>query len=187
MEETVRSFIAIELGAQALQQILTFQKALTDTGADLKLVEPENIHITLRFLGDTPQSLINKISEELKTIQFTPFKVLLSGVGAFPSLQRINVVWAGIEEGMLGLIDIHGQVEARLKKLGIAPDDRNFSPHITIARVRSARNKDKLAEVLAASQKKEFGEFMVDSVKLKKSVLTPKGPIYTTLAEARAK
>jgi len=182
----IRSFIAIDLGSQALEHILAFQKALVDTGADLKLVEAENIHITLRFLGDTSLSLVDRIGEGLRTLQFESFEVSIQGVGVFPNMKRINVVWVGIEEGTLALVGIHGQVEARLKKLSISPDNRGFSPHITIARVRSARNKDKLGEAILAAQDKEFDAFIVDSVKLKKSVLTPKGPIYTILAEARA-
>jgi 2'-5' RNA ligase len=182
----IRSFIAIELGSRALGQVVAFQKVLIDTGADIKLVEAENIHITLRFLGEMPLNLTNKISEELKFLQFGPFEASIQGTGFFPDLRRINVVWVGIGKGILELINIHGQVESKLKKLGIRPDDRGFSPHITVARVRSARNKDRLAETILSTRDEEFGAFEVDSVKLKKSILTPKGPIYTTLAEASA-
>lgn len=185
-EETVRSFIAIELGSQALQQILSFQKELSETGADMKLVESENMHITLRFLGEIPLSLIEKIGEEFKSLQFDPFEVAIRGTGVFPDMRRINVVWVGIEKGILELIDIHGKIESSLKRLGIRPDDHGFSPHITVARVRSVRNKGKLAEAIISTRNKEFGAFQVDSVKLKKSVLTPKGPIYTTLVEVKA-
>ena len=182
----IRSFIAIELGSQTLEQLVTFQKVLIDTGADIKLVEAQNIHITLRFLGEIPLNLTNRISEELKLLQFGPFEVSIQGTGVFPELGRINVVWVGIEKGVIELIDIHGQVNSRLKKLGIRPDDRGFSPHITVARVRSARNKDRLAETILSTRDEELGVFEVNSVKLKKSILTPKGPIYTTLAEVRA-
>ncbi len=182
----MRCFVAVDLGSQALEEILAFQRVLVDTGADLKLVEAENIHITLRFLGDTSLSLVDKIGGELRTLGFAPFEVSIRGVGVFPNIKRINVIWAGIEEGTLSLVDVHGRVEAQLRKLSISPDGRGFSPHITIARVRSARNKDRLGETVLAAQNKMFGSFTVDSVKLKKSILTPKGPIYTTLAEAKA-
>jgi 2'-5' RNA ligase len=165
---------------------LAFQKALASTGGDLKLVEAENIHITMRFLGELPVSLVNRIGEELKTVQFNPFEMSLEGAGVFPDMRRINVVWVGIKKGLLELVDIHSQVELRLKRLGISPDDRGFNPHITIARVRSARNKDKLAEAILITKNKDFGTFPVNFVKLKKSILTPKGPIYITLVEVRA-
>ena len=185
--EAVRSFIAVDIESrETLDEISAFQKMLLDTGADLKPVDVENIHVTLRFLGEIPSSLVSKIGEELKTLHFNPFEVSLQGVGVFPDMRRVNVVWVGIEKGVVELVDIHGQVEKVLKRLGIRPDDRGFSPHITIARVRSARNKDKLAEAVAAMRDREFGVFPVDSVKLKKSVLTPKGPVYSILAEARA-
>lgn len=185
-KETVRSFIAIEIGSQVISQIVDFQNMIVKAGADVKLVEAENIHITLRFLGEIPVSLATRVGEELQAIKFEPFAVSLQGTGVFPDMRRINVVWVGIEKGVLELVGIHGQIEAGLKKLGIRPDDRGFSPHITIARVRSAHNKEKLTETLLNVTQRSFGEFSVDTVKLKKSVLTPTGPIYTTLAEARA-
>lgn len=184
--EIIRSFIAIDLGSQIVDQIVALQRTLRDTGADVKLVEAENIHITVRFLGEISLSLVERIGEELKTLRFDTFETSLQGVGVFPDMRRINVVWIGIERNVLELVGLHGQVESRLKKLNIRPDNRGFSPHITIARVKSARNKDKLGEAILAMQDKEFGAFPVDSVKLKKSVLTPKGPVYTTLAEAKA-
>ena len=185
--ETIRSFIAIDLESQTLNQISALQKTLVDTDADLKLVETKNIHITLRFLGEKPLSLVNRIGEDLNSLQFDPFEVSVHGTGVFPDMRRINVVWVGIEKGVLQLINIHNQIELKLKKLSIRPDDRGFSPHITVARVKSAKNKDKLTETVLNTRDKEFGTFNVDSVKLKKSILTPKGPIYTTLAEAKAK
>jgi 2'-5' RNA ligase len=186
-EELLRSFIAIDPGSQTLDQILTFQKALVDTSADVKLVEPENIHLTLRFLGEKPLSLINRISEALKALNFSSNKVSISGVGVFPNMRRINVIWVGINKGVLDLIGIYNQVESKLQRLGVSPDDRGFSPHITVARVRSARNKDKLVETLLFMREKEFGVFHLDSLKLKKSLLTPKGPVYTTLTEVKAR
>lgn len=182
----IRSFIAVELGSQVLGSIAKFQRKLVDTGSDLKLVELENIHITLRFLGETPLRLNDKIGEEIKTIKFEPFEVSIRETGVFPDLRRINVVWVGIEKGNLELVNIHSQVESKLKKLGIRPDDRGFSPHITVARVRSAINKDKLAEAILGAHNEEFGTFKVESVKLKKSILTPRGPVYSTLIEAKA-
>lgn len=184
--EIIRCFIAIELGDQALKQVIVFQNVLTDAGADLKLVEAKNIHITLRFLGEIPLKLSNKISEELTSIQFSPFEVSIQGTGVFPDLQHINVIWVGIERGIVELTTLHNQIGSKLEKLDIHSDNRGFSPHVTVARVRSARNKDKVAKIVLNTHNEEFGIFPVDSIKLKKSILTPQGPVYTTLAEARA-
>lgn len=183
----IRSFIAINIeNSEALNQIFLFQKMLKDVDTDIKLVNAGNIHITLRFLGEIPLKLVNRIGVELNTLHFRPFKASLNGVGAFPTIKRINVIWIGIEKGNVEIINIHNKVEAILKRLGILPNHRGFSPHVTIARVRSAKNKNKIVKVLLTMQKKEFGIFPVSSVNLKESVLTPKGPIYTTLTKIKA-
>ncbi len=182
----IRSFVAIEIGSIVIDQIVAFQRMLVDIGADLKLVEAENIHITMRFLGEIPVSLVNRLCEELNAVHFKPFEASFQGIGVFPDMRRINVIWVGVEKSVLELVDIYSQLELRFKRLGIFPDGRGFSPHITVARVRSSRNKDKLIETLLSAKDRDFGAFSVDTVKLKKSVLTPKGPIYTTLAEVKA-
>jgi 2'-5' RNA ligase len=185
-EERIRSFIAVEVSdEEVMGRILSFQKSILDTNANLRLVEAENIHITLRFLGEIPASMVEKVSGGLKGIQFSPFEVDFRGVGVFPSLRRINVIWIGIHSGVVELIDVFNQIESRLKKLGFHPDTRGFRPHVTVARVRSSRNKDKLSEAILGMRNKEFGTMLVDSVKLKKSVLTPRGPIYSTLCEVK--
>ena len=186
-DEIIRSFIAIDIASQeTLNEILTFQKMLLDTRADLKPVKGENIHITLRFLGEISSKLVVKISEEFKSLSFNPFEVSLQGVGVFPNMKRINVVWVGINRGHLELVGVYSQVERILKKLGIPLNNRGFNPHITIVRVRSAKNKDGLEKALMIMKNRKFGVFSVNTVKLKKSELTPNGPLYTTLAESKA-
>lgn len=186
-EDRIRSFIAVEIGdKKVMDNILSLQKTIIDTDADLKPVEAENIHITLRFLGEAPTSVVEKVYEEMKKVEFKAFEVELKGVGAFPSMSRINVVWIGIQKGIGELNNIFSQLEPRLRKIGFHSDDRGLSPHITIVRVRSGRNKDKLARIISETQGKEFGIIRVESIKLKKSVLTPEGPIYSTLREVRA-
>ena len=186
VEEKIRSFIAIEVNAVDVQEcIMRFQKALLDTNADLKLVKAENIHITLKFLGDITPTMKEKISEELKMIHFSPFELEFRDVGVFPRLNRINVVWIGIKKGITELIDIYSQIESRLNKIGFHPETRGLRPHITVARVRSARNKNKLVKTIIDMQNSVFGSFIIDSIKLKKSILTQKGPIYSTLLEVK--
>lgn len=186
-QETIRCFIAVDIGNQVIDQILAVQKVLEDTGADVKLVEVRNIHITLKFLGEILISLVNKIGDELKTVQFKSFEVSLHRVGVFPDLRRINVVWVGIGKGLLELGNLYSQVESRLKRLGISPDKRGFSPHLTVARVKSNRNKRQVVETVTALQNQEFRVFSVDSIKLKRSQLSPQGPTYTTITEVRSK
>jgi 2'-5' RNA ligase len=184
MSESIRSFIAFDLNSKSvLNKMVELQGILAKTGADLKLVEPANIHITLRFLGNIMSATVEKIHEEMKKTQFVPFDVNIKGVGAFPDVRYPRVVWVGITEGSDQLRGISSQLEPRLRSLGFAPDSKGFSPHLTIARVRSGRNKGELAKFVAENATYECGIVKADCLRLKKSDLTPKGPIYSTLRE----
>jgi 2'-5' RNA ligase len=184
MSESIRSFIAFDLENDAvLNRIAAAQKLLVQTGADLKLVEPRNIHVTIRFLGNITPATAEKIHDEMKPVQFTLFTARISGIGAFPNPRYPRVVWAGITEGSDQLRSVFSQLEPRLQTLGFAPDSRGFSPHLTIARVRSPRNKPQLTEFLNKNAKYDFGTINARCLRLKKSVLTPRGPVYSTLKE----
>lgn len=184
MAEGIRSFIAFDIDSESvLKRMTEVQTMLTKTGADLKLVEPKNIHMTLRFLGNITPSTVEKIFEEMKKVQFTPFDVRLHGVGAFPNPRYPRVVWAGITQGADQLRSIFEQLEPKLLGLGFAPDSKGFSPHLTIARVRSGRNRVELAKCLSENENCEFGVIDAKCLKLKRSDLTPRGPIYSTLKE----
>lgn len=184
MSEIIRSFIAFDIDSEAILKRMTdVQSALAKTGADLKLVEPKNIHITIRFLGNITLPMADKIHDEMRKIQFAPFDVKIQGVGAFPNMRYPRVVWAGITQGADQLRSIFSQLEPRLRILGFKPDPKGFSPHLTIARVKSGRNKAELAKFLTENANYEFGVVKADCLRLKRSDLTPKGPIYSTLRE----
>jgi 2'-5' RNA ligase len=184
MQEAIRSFIAFDIeDADVLQNITKMQKILAGTGADLKFVEPQNIHITLRFLGNITSAMVDRIYDEMRKVQFTPFTVKIQGLGAFPNERNPRVVWAGIREGYLQLRGIFEQLEPQLRSLGFTPDPKGFSPHLTIARVRSGRNKTQLYKCLMENANFDFGTVEAKCLRLKRSDLTPKGPIYATLRE----
>jgi len=184
MSETVRSFIAFDIdNEQVLKRMSEVQSLLLKTGADLKLVEPKNIHVTMRFLGNVRVDMIDSVHEGMRKVSFTPFEVVVQGVGAFPDLKYARVVWAGIRKGANELRSIFGQLEPNLQRLGFRPDPKGFSPHLTIARVKTGRNKAELAQCIKGLTDYEFGVIDARCLKLKKSVLTPKGPIYSTLEE----
>ena len=184
MPETIRSFIAFDIeSAQVLERITYIQRVLAEAGADLKFVEPKNIHITLRFLGNISLNMVEKIYESMKKVEFEPFEVKIQGVGAFPSMRYPRVLWAGIREGADQLRSIFHKLEPQLRSLGFAPDPKGFSPHLTIARVKSGRNKTELARLLEENANYEFGIVKANCLRLKRSDLTPKGPIYSTLRE----
>jgi 2'-5' RNA ligase len=184
MPEAIRSFIAFDIESpHVLERITQIQKKLAETGADLKFVEPKNIHITLRFLGNITPNMVDRIFEGMQKVQFVPFDVNIQGVGAFPDMRYPRVVWAGIREGANQLRGIFSQLEPYLRSLGFAPDPKGFSPHLTIARVKSGRNKAVLAKFLTENVNYEFGIVRAECLRLKRSDLTPKGPIYSTLRE----
>ena len=184
MSERIRSFIAFDIDNElVLSRLANAQKLLKETGADLRFVEPKNIHVTMRFLGDISPIMVDKIYEAMKNVKFTPFNIQLRGLGVFPGLNYPRVVWAGMIDGVETLKSIFMQLEPQLRMLGFAADAYGFSPHLTIARVRSGVNKQYLAELITKKADYEFGMIKADCLRLKRSELSPKGPIYSTLRE----
>ena len=186
-EERIRSFIAVDMDeASVIGKLVEAQRALRDLGADLKLVEPENIHATVRFLGEVPAATIELVKEDMNSVKFAPFDAEFVGLGAFPNLRRINVVWVGMRKGHEELNGIFEQLEPRLRRIGFAPDSKGFNPHVTIARVKSGRAREELAKLVDELRDAPFGVIHVEELRLKRSVLTPKGPIYSTIHAVRA-
>lgn len=184
MSEFVRSFLAFDLESfDVKKKLFDIQNLAVQTGADLKPVETENIHITIRFLGDITLNMADKIFLEMEKIQFEPFIVEFKGLGVFPNPIYPRVIWAGIAQGAEHLQNIASQIEPRLQNLGFQPDPKGFSPHLTIARVRSARNKAQLGEFITKEEKYDFGSITAECLRLKRSELTPNGPIYSTMKE----
>jgi 2'-5' RNA ligase len=184
MSEMIRSFIAFDIDNESvIKRFSEAQAKLVNTGADLKLVKPQNIHMTMRFLGNISPPMVDSIHEEMKKISFTPFNVEIKGLGVFPKLKYARVIWAGIRKGADELTNVFSQLEPLLRGLGFKPDPKGFSPHLTIARVKTGRNKVELVRRIQELVDYEFGIVRADCLRLKKSVLTPKGPIYSTLRE----
>ena len=184
MSNSVRSFLAFDIENEAvLSRLAAVQQLLLQTGADVKLVKPENIHITLRFLGNILPATAENIFAEMSKTKFTPFPVQIKGLGAFPKPSYARVIWAAITKGANQLRSIYNQLEPRLRCLRFTPDSKGFSPHLTIARIRSGRNKKQLAQFITENANYEFGVINAKCLRLEKSDLTPKGPFYSTLKE----
>jgi len=184
MSEMIRSFIAFDLNNESVIQRLTeVQQKLLKTGADLKLVEPRNIHITMRFLGDIRPAMVDAVHEAMKKVSFSKFDCQINGLGVFPDFRYARVVWAGIRKGADELKNVFNQLEPNLQQLGFRADPKGFSPHLTLARVKTGRNKTELTRCIQELTEYHFGLVRADCLRLKKSVLTPKGPLYSTLKE----
>ena len=177
-----RAFISVDL--PELESLKALAEELRRTGAALKLVDVSHVHLTLKFLGETEEALVPRIVEAIRAsvAGISPFAVRLVGTGAFPNLHRMNVLWVGME-GAEPLAEIARRLEAATEPLGYPREGRDFSPHVTIARVKGPRGLDAVRRVLEAHARDAFGEVRVDRVRLKKSVLTPGGPVYSTVDE----
>ena len=170
-----------------LSQIESIMSSLLSLGGDLKPVERENIHLTLKFLGNISARKLEEIKSALAQVTFPPFSLEIKGAGAFPNLKRMIVIWVGVGEGWSQVELIFEQTEKLLHQLGFSRETRPFSPHITVARVKSGRKRDEIAAFLGHLAEESFGTFPVESVRLKQSVLSPSGPKYSTLFEAPAR
>jgi 2'-5' RNA ligase len=179
-----RGFISADI--QPSERLVNILNDLAATRADIKVVKPGLLHVTLKFLGQTEENLVPEIESRMGRAcsGIAPFTIQLKGMGAFPSLSNIRVVWVGIENGE-PLGKIAGMLEDSTAELGFAKEKRGFLPHLTLARMRSGRNMQKVQEILKANAAAEFGEYPIDRVSLKKSVLSPQGPSYSTVHEQR--
>jgi 2'-5' RNA ligase len=177
----VRAFLAIDIDESTRGELVSAQSALPKAGIRLKLVEPQNLHLTLKFLGEVSEDKIAEISETLTntTTGFQEFEMQVKGLGAFPSLHRPRILWAGIAEGRERVVELQRRLDASLQPVGFPPE-RDFHPHITLARVKFVRGGE-LASFIRGASTKEFGTTRVGEVTLVQSTLTPKGPIYTKL------
>ncbi len=187
MSERVRAFIAVDIEDPTIvSRLISIRDAFVATGAPMKPVEDQNLHITLRFLGEIPVSLIDEVYQVMNSVSFRKFKVKLVGVGAFPSPVRPRVIWVGVREGAEELARIHREIEKGLRRLGFRPEKEEFVPHITLARIKGSRNIDRVVKLINQYADYEVGEIIVESIRLKQSILTRSGPIYRTLREVRA-
>lgn len=187
--DRLRVFIAVDIEDPILLSALERVKdALVATGAPMKPVETHNLHITLRFIGEVPRGLVDEIVRSvLSKVEFLRFEVEFKGLGAFPSTLRPRVVWVGVSEGADQLARIHEAIEKGLRRLGIRPEREKFVPHVTLARIKGSRNLSAIVKLIQEYEDYVFGRMVVDKVRLKKSTLTPRGPIYETLWEVKAK
>ena len=184
----MRTFIAIELDTTVKDKLSAIQKELNNTGSDIRLVEKNNIHITLRFLGEINENKLSIIKEILDNTaaEETAFEISINSVGAFANLASIRVVWVGIEKCKERLIAIADKLNALLERNNFGKPDKEFLPHITIARTRSSLNKFRLQECIARNTVLDLKQ-TIRGIVLFKSTLTGKGSIYEKLYEVNFK
>ena len=177
----MRLFIAFDMPESIRRKAAELQKRIGDEHARIKWVEIENIHLTLKFLGEVDDSKVSIITDSLKKIKFTPFLFYVSGFGAFPSESYARVLWVGLKPAEK-ISELHERIDDAMKDAGFAKDGR-FNPHVTLGRVNYVSGKQDFIRRLAELKGFEIREnFKFDRFKLKRSTLTGDGPVYEDLA-----
>jgi 2'-5' RNA ligase len=186
----MRAFIAIEVSEEIKAILAQIEAHLKYAGADVKWVRPEIVHLTLKFLGEISEEKAKEVTAALDGIARTvkPFDLTLKDIGAFPKIDFPKVLWAGLDKGALESQELASKVDEALSLIGFNKEERPFSAHLTIGRVRSSLNRAKLIEKMASSasnfQLSKISPHKVASVILFQSKLTPQGSIYTKFHES---
>lgn len=179
----MRAFIAIPLPEEAQESLLKLQDILKTSGADIKWVEPKNIHLTLKFLGDINERTVGHISTAIQKIASgqKSFRIRTKELGVFPKPTFARVIWVGIDTGAVETRALAAQIEEASTKLGIPSETKPFTTHITLGRVRSQKNLEKLLHAIenASALTTEYPQqFIVSEIILYQSTLSLQGPIY---------
>jgi len=181
----MRAFLGLALPEEVRASLAALQRRLAASQADVKWVEPSNLHVTLTFLGDI--SDVQRQAVERLTARVAggdaPFELGLGSLGAFPSLEAPRVVWVGLTDGAKRLAHLADAIEREGGALSLRREERAFSPHLTIGRVRSSQRREALAQQLRTAAWQPPPPWRVSSVTLYESVLGSVGPRYTVLAE----
>lgn len=182
----IRSFIAIDvIDPEIVSKIVSIQEEIVSSNAKLKPVERENLHFTLKFLGEVEESRLELVKNIMRDTlgNFQPFRMKVESIGAFPTINRPNVVWIGAGEGREHFIKIASELDRALSRLGFPRERREIEPHLTIARVKGPIGS--LPDVIRRLSSIELGYIEVDEIKLKRSTLTREGPIYGDIYSVR--
>lgn len=180
----MRTFIAIEIPEAVKTVLSVMQNELRRAQADINWTKPENIHLTLRFLGEVDEKRLEDVKRSCAeaAAEFAPFTLKLNGAGVFPNFRQPKVLWAGLA----GELEIAGKLQRRLEagltSLGFAPEDKPFKPHLTIGRVKSPKNARQVAALTEIQTLPDL-PFEVQEIVLMKSELHSAGARYTSLAK----
>ncbi len=181
----IRGFLAIDLDDELKPKINKIIREFKQIDANIKYVDLQNLHFTLKFFGDIDTEGIDLISQKIENVikDFNSFTIKIKGCGAFPNKNRIKVIWVGLDEDEI-LKDLHDKLDKEFNSIGFDLD-RKFSSHLTIGRMKSAKGKNKVKNTIETYNNIDIGTMEVNLITLKKSTLTPSGPIYEDLLEFR--
>ncbi|MYL67439.1 RNA 2',3'-cyclic phosphodiesterase [Halorubrum distributum] len=187
----MRAFFAVDLPDSLAPAVADAQAPFADAPG-VNPVDPEQAHVTLKFLGDvggrddgtepTVDDVIAAGERAVDRAGVAPFKCAVAGLGVFPNREYVSVVWTGVDSGAEALTALHEALEAETTALGVDPADHEFTPHVTLARVETAAGAEAVRDALDA-ERPEVGTFSVDEIRLVKSTLTESGPEYDVVRE----
>ncbi len=181
----MRAFLGIAITQELREQIGELQKHLQTSGADITWTAPENLHLTLKFLGETTKEQAGEIKQamisRLSTVD--PFKIALRGAGGFPTIEVARVIWVGMSHGKEDLKNLALAVDKACGPLGFPMEEKPFKAHLTIGRVRSMRGHKRLVKQIEGISFRGKSPWPIESVTLFHSELTRQGPIYRPLAQ----
>jgi 2'-5' RNA ligase len=185
MPDSIRAFVAISLPDDLIDRIGTLQNDLKAEGLAFRWVNPRNIHLTLKFLGDIPPARVPDIRQSLTeaAAEHSVFELMAKGIGVFPGLKKPRVIWAGVGGQVEKLRNLQHSVEAHLADLGFAPEKRRFKSHLTMGRSKGFVDPDHLLAALQQHGRFASKPFWVDRLALYRSRLDPTGAVYTQLVQ----
>lgn len=180
----MRVFIAIDVTDDLRKGLTGIQEVLKKKGLKARWMVPENIHLTLKFLGEIDREQLKALEENVEEIVFKreSFKLTLAGLGVFPGIKRVRVLWIGVKSEKDKLHQLWKDMEKRLAGAGFPEEDRGFSAHLTLARFRNQEKSTLLRQVIEEYKDYELGDMQVDCLNIYQSHLTPQGPVYKRIA-----
>ncbi|MCC7553942.1 MAG: RNA 2',3'-cyclic phosphodiesterase [Methanobacteriaceae archaeon] len=181
MSSNIRSFLAIEIDENLKKSILNLQNEFKKINTNIKFVNPENMHLTLKFFGDISLDCSKKIALKIEDIikNYNSFELELENIGSFPNKNYIKVIWIGFNENKT-LSNLQKELDNEFYKLKFKKE-RNYTSHLTIGRVKGPKNKDLVKKIIDENKNIKLGKINVNKISLKKSTLTANGPIYEDL------
>jgi 2'-5' RNA ligase len=180
MPETIRTFIAFELPENIANAISEVQEQLKKSGLKMRWVKPENIHLTIKFLGNIPTSAIEKVDRAItqSAQRVEPLLLCVKGLGVFPNMRRPRILWAGISGKIDSLLKLHNGIEDNLEPIGFPRENRPFKGHLTLGRAKSKIDPHRLSGAMEAFRDFESEPFVADRLILFQSELKPNGAVY---------
>ena len=175
----MRLFIAVNISQEIKDRIIFIQTIFKKSSADVRWITPDNLHLTLKFLGEVSDSKIAIVTEKVKqsVAGVKKFEVDFGGVDVFPDKSFPRILWLGVTKGKNELASLAQKIDNSLEEIGFEKEKRQFSAHLTIGRIKSHKNKEKLFSIVEKTPADKISD-VVEFVYLMKSTLTPQGSIY---------